>query len=958
MAQPWSDYGASEDPAWPFNRVTLATFGQVGAIWGTSYIRNGNMMLASPVVKRMSGLGGAGGTRALGNIYRVNNVLNPDGTLNPRPRPRRCGSTCRTSTWSTRRQQGRPRHDRRPTPPGGLGDHNTPAKDLDGFTKSAEVGIGGMATSLDGRAMFIANLHDKSIYGIPLPLDDPDATPTYAVKIPTPVGANQQLWALSTYRGRLYLGYVDTGSRPGQSASSAGLKAYVVSIPLEDAVDSVVRGSAGRRRLASRDHRRPGVRQGLQHGELADPGRQPEQPRPTCINGQPSAGSPSMDASFPQLNRWNTLDQQLVLELRGRRSRHRRPVRQRRPEPAAARSACRAAAATARAGSRSYAQPVLSGITFDIDGYMILGFTDRSAMQSGNRNFAAVSSPTSGRYWESISNGDTLIAAPSALVDRACRPAARARPVRTSCWSARARSESRPQRTAAAGTPSQNPTYSNSEGPGGGEFLNDRRDQGTGGNHNENTLGSVVTYPGVDEIAASAMDPYSGINRNGLMWFDQNTGVATRGFDQVVGDQDNQSSTFQKGGGLGSIALLGVAAPVEIGNRVWLDADLNGRQDPDEPAINGAPVQLWTADPASTGHTGVQDRRDRDGDRSTVSPAPTTSAPTTRRCRTSPARGMTPSASSPTPTTCVVFPPGSGLVQFRGPNAAPSRVHRSDLGPNSSARPSRCRSRPPPATAARTPSTTPTRTCPPDGRPSRSADPGENDHTIDAGWYGVAPLQVEKTVTGQAPPGQKYTVTVTGATNFRGDDRLTTAGTDPGGRDPKVAKTSYVLTPGTPVASGQNLPYGYELTLKETDPDLPPDAVTYKPADPDNPEQARVIIGPRLHGAPITLDVTNAYGAFQVVKIAGRRRSSRGRVRRPRVHRELDIGPSGQRRRRRHPARSRSRATRSPQPTPALWFPVGTKVTLSEVDPDQPAARGEVDRRDLDGRPAERDRQR
>ncbi len=47
---------------------------------------------------------------------------------------------------------------------------------------------------------------------------------------------------------------------------------------------------------------------------------------------------------------------------------------------------------------------------------MILGFTDRSAMQSGNRNFAAVTTATSGRFWESISNGDTLIAAPKALV--------------------------------------------------------------------------------------------------------------------------------------------------------------------------------------------------------------------------------------------------------------------------------------------------------------------------------------------------------------------------------------------------------------------------------------------------------------------------------------------------------------------------------------------------------------
>ena len=293
---------------------------------------------------------------------------------------------------------------------------------------------------------------------------------------------------------------------------------------------------------------------------------------------------------------------------------------------------------------------VLSGITFDIDGYMILGFTDRSAMQSGNRNFAAVSAPTAGRFWESISNGDTLIAAPSALVTGAkvpsgC-PGATGQNFVLEC---KGQVGARPQRTAAAGTPSQNPTHDNNQGPGGGEFLNDRRDQGTGGNHNENTLGSVVTYPGVDEIASSAMDPYSGINRNGLMWFDQNTGVATRGFDQVVGDQNNQSSTFQKGGGLGSTALLGVAAPVEIGNRVWLDADLNGRQDPDEPAINGAPVQLWTADPADPATRCARSARPRPRP-STASPVPITSAPT-RRLRMSPAPGTTRSASSPTPTT-------------------------------------------------------------------------------------------------------------------------------------------------------------------------------------------------------------------------------------------------------------------------------------------------------------------
>ena len=95
---------------------------------------------------------------------------------------------------------------------------------------------------------------------------------------------------------------------------------------------------------------------------------------------------------------------------------------------------------------------------------------------------------------------------------------------------------------------------------------------------------------------STAIDPLTGIYRSGLMWFDQRNGIATRGFDQVEGIKTIGSATFQKGGGLGGVALLAVAAPVEIGNRVWLDADLNGRQDADEPAINGAVVELWTAD--------------------------------------------------------------------------------------------------------------------------------------------------------------------------------------------------------------------------------------------------------------------------------------------------------------------------------------------------------------------------
>ena len=97
------------------------------------------------------------------------------------------------------------------------------------------------ATVIDGRAMFVTNLSDKSIYGINIA--DPDVTPTAAVPFDTPVGSGQQLWAVTTYRNRLYLGYVDTGTRPGLSAAAAGMKAYVVSTAVDDMVDAVVRGT-------------------------------------------------------------------------------------------------------------------------------------------------------------------------------------------------------------------------------------------------------------------------------------------------------------------------------------------------------------------------------------------------------------------------------------------------------------------------------------------------------------------------------------------------------------------------------------------------------------------------------------------------------------------------------------------------------------------------------------------
>ena len=56
-----------------------------------------------------------------------------------------------------------------------------------------------MATTLDGETLFITNLNDHQIYGIDV--SDPTDTTPPVWRVSTPVGANQQLWALTVHSG-------------------------------------------------------------------------------------------------------------------------------------------------------------------------------------------------------------------------------------------------------------------------------------------------------------------------------------------------------------------------------------------------------------------------------------------------------------------------------------------------------------------------------------------------------------------------------------------------------------------------------------------------------------------------------------------------------------------------------------------------------------------------------------
>jgi len=49
------------------------------------------------------------------------------------------------------------------------------------------------------------------------------------------------------------------------------------------------------------------------------------------------------------------------------------------------------------------------------------------------------------------------------------------------------------------------------------------------------------------------------------------------------------------------------SAPIEIGNRVWLDTNGNGLQDPGEPSIAGVTVHLYAADGTTLLKTAITD---------------------------------------------------------------------------------------------------------------------------------------------------------------------------------------------------------------------------------------------------------------------------------------------------------------------------------------------------------------
>jgi uncharacterized repeat protein (TIGR01451 family) len=206
----------------------------------------------------------------------------------------------------------------------------------------------------------------------------------------------------------------------------------------------------------------------------------------------------------------------------------------------------------------TFPQPVLSDIEFDADESMILGFMDRSGDQTGRENYI----PNTTNLVNGINAGDIIRTTKSGTT-----------------WTVENNATASGRTTSGAG---------NAQGPGGGEYYvgDDSYD------HQQAPQGGLALRLGSGQVVTSSNDPVTDgtIWAGGVKYLDNATGLFHHGQDLFV---STDVSTFGKANGLGDIELMCALAPIEVGNRVWMDSNNNGVQDGGEMGISGVTVNLY-----------------------------------------------------------------------------------------------------------------------------------------------------------------------------------------------------------------------------------------------------------------------------------------------------------------------------------------------------------------------------
>jgi Peptidase family C25/SdrD B-like domain len=202
--------------------------------------------------------------------------------------------------------------------------------------------------------------------------------------------------------------------------------------------------------------------------------------------------------------------------------------------------------------------PILSDIEFGSNGGMFIGFTDRAGNQLGNGQprpdgTGSLGPASGGELLRACLSGSTYIL----------------------------------ESNGSCGT-FVGSGVANNQGPGSGEFF--ANDSFNAPNHNETAQGGLALMQGAN-LLTTIMDPQD-YGSGGIGWMNRGNGASPQKYQVFTFTLPGGQA---KSNGLGDIELLADTAPIEIGNRVWNDANGNGVQDAGELPIAGVAVHLYNA---------------------------------------------------------------------------------------------------------------------------------------------------------------------------------------------------------------------------------------------------------------------------------------------------------------------------------------------------------------------------
>ncbi len=767
---------AAVHTAGPAAATTLATFGEVGAVWGTAIqslgrAADGNdyyYVYASAVVKRHSGWT----SRGIDGLYRLKVKVTSTGVVS---------RTELTSYDLGGVDFGNPTRDLADR----LGTTGVQSLDAAAFGAAGTTGIGGIAYH-DGR-LYVVNINQRNIASYSVD-DEFASTPTV---INPGLTTNERPWAIAVHDDTLYLGVTNTtdmaaGAKVIARPVAGGTWSTVLTVPL-----NYSRGIAWAYDTAAQN----------------------------LTAGQPQAqwhawSTATTDAQFETLWTNSTVTGQTW-------------------------------------GFRAWAQPILSGLVFDDGGNLILGITDRFTYQIGsdalwpNWNTGNRSNRDNVTV---IPNGDILYAgrnASGALAIENLGTAASGGTLTATTGGLDVVTRAKGY----GGTPSSGQTRRENVQHGGREFFEDSvRWDGAGGIdpnegvvHDETALGAVALIPGSRQGVSTSFDAAVTYNAAGNRFLSLVDGHSVDGFDQYR----DGPQYFGKGGGIGGVAVLLADAPVEIGNRVWYDADGDGIQDADEPAIDGAPVELWTVDAGGNPVTRI----------GSTTTATVNGQPGTYYFRSEDAPSGGTAGFVKNAHYVLVFPAraASTTVDLRWPTGTPTATQNRFAGLTW-------------GQMHRTVQTVGGDTLI-DSNPAVATGralvavggKGQNDHSYDAGWVGFSTFRIEKATTGWSPPnGTEYTIEVTAATDFRGDSVL---GSPTSPTASTVDTLSYQVPAGSTIVSTEAVLYGTTLTFAE------PGSTSSSVVFTGNPTSgSTLLISPTTTAGGHLLKVDNRYTSITVTK--------------------------------------------------------------------------------------------